>query len=145
MLTLPILQPLEPAVQIERIESAIHKAVCQALQLDPSMLPMDVRLTAVGLDSIVGLELKNRLESSIDVVVQTPHLLGGPTIHDLALQFLNQMVSATATDALQENFAREPQGESQAESAQAEQLLGDLDQLSDEAVSALLLTMSAET
>jgi phthiocerol/phenolphthiocerol synthesis type-I polyketide synthase C len=144
MLSLAVLQNLAPADQIRRLEAAIHKAVCQSLQLDPAMLPPDVGLTAVGLDSIVSLELKNRLECAIDVVVQAPHLLGGPTVHELAVQLLNQMITATATDALQDG-AGSAAPEPPAEAIKAEKLLSELDQLSDAQVSALLLSMAAET
>ena len=141
MITFEVLQALEPSVQVRRLESAIHKAVCQSLQLDPAMLTTDVPLTAVGLDSIAGLELKNRLESAIDVVVQTPHLLGGPTVHELAGQFLTQMLSANAVETRNEGSAGDSEADDSVNSTDANTLLGELDQLSDAEISALLSTM----
>jgi polyketide synthase 12 len=101
-------------------------------------------LSAVGLDSIVALELKSRIESGLDVVIHTPSLLKGPTIQQLASQFLEQMLSATSTEPGGEPVAPEIESGQPLHGADAETLLGDFDRLSDADVDSLLLSFSEE-
>ena len=146
------LQQLDTDGRVGCLAEAIRDVVCESLRLDPAGVRQDVSLSALGLDSIVALELKSRLEAAIDVVVQTVSLLQGPTIQALAEQFLSQL----AADS--QPAADEPTGEPAATGADtadkagardlasldAEQLLDELPQLSDEEVDTLLLTMTQE-
>jgi phthiocerol/phenolphthiocerol synthesis type-I polyketide synthase C len=144
MLTALRLEELNPDSRIEQLESSIHKAVCQSLRLDPAILRKDMSLSAVGLDSIVALELKSRIESCIDVVVHTPNLLKGPTIHQLAVQFLAQMLAPTPESPNGKAAAAAPEipiGK-EADASEAERLLGELNELSDEEVTTLLSSMA---
>ncbi len=137
-LTAAAIAAVQPDEQMAALISAIHGAVCRALQLAPEQLTTDIGLTAVGLDSIVALELKNRIESSIDVVVQTPMLLKGPTIEELAVQFRSQLLGNNSGDASKS-------GRSNKRSVtrrQAVDLLERLDELSDEEVNAILTDLS---
>jgi hypothetical protein len=97
VLTAAALGRLDPAARVARLEQRLQAAACQALQLDATQLPLDVSLTAVGIDSIVALELRNRIESTVEVIVQTHSLLSGPTIHALAVQLLAQIESGAAS------------------------------------------------
>ncbi|HYR82565.1 MAG TPA: SDR family NAD(P)-dependent oxidoreductase [Terriglobia bacterium] len=132
---------LEPEARIELLESTIQKSVCQTLRLDPSVMGRDVPLSAVGLDSIVALELKVRIESNIDVVVHTPSLLKSPTVQQMAVQFLAQMMNvpdANAPAAKETPAVVEPA----VETSDPEALLNQLDQLSDSEVASLLSSMA---
>jgi hypothetical protein len=86
---------MAPERQVEEMSLAIHRAVCSTLRLMPEQWALDIPLSAVGLDSIVALELKNRIEANIDVVIRTPTLLKGPSIRELAIQALSQMQTTT--------------------------------------------------
>jgi phthiocerol/phenolphthiocerol synthesis type-I polyketide synthase C len=85
------LENWDKADQLNAIKDALHKAVCQSMMVEPETLSMSIPLTAVGLDSIVALELKTRIEVYLDVVVQTFTLLKGHTIEELAALFLTQI------------------------------------------------------
>lgn len=143
MLTAAALLDLQPEARLEWMESAIHKVVCQSLRLEAASLGKDISLSAVGLDSIVALEIKNNLESSIDVTVQTPSLLKGPSIHDLAVQFVEQMLSTDTTVAHAEKVEAAA-GEEPSEAVRAGIMLDRVDQLSDAEVSSLLSKMVEE-
>jgi len=56
------------------------------MRVDAGSVDATVGLTELGLDSILALELKSRLEASVDVVVQTFALLRGQSIEELARQ-----------------------------------------------------------
>lgn len=140
-LTAAVLGRMDAAQQHAELVEAIHRAVCQALALDAEQLPSDVSLSAVGLDSIVALELKNRIESAVDVVVQTPSLLKGPSVEDLAGQFREQLMGQDGAEA---GADMETDPVVMAESEMASDLLERLDELSDEEVSELLTGLVAE-
>ncbi len=131
------LAQLDAPGRLACLEDAIRDAVCESLRLDPSSVGVEVPLSAVGLDSIVGLELKSRLEAGIDVVVQTVSLLKGPSIRSLAAEFLTAMA---------------PEGEAPVEEAaprdlaamEPEHLLEQIGELSNAEVETLLATLSEE-
>ena len=126
--------------------------MCQSLRLEPASLSTEVSLSAVGLDSLVALELKSRLEASIDVVVQTVNLLKGPSIRSLAEQFLAQMSSegepATETESVEvspkQDLKQDLEQGLELAAMEPEQLLNAMPGLSDEEVEALLHTMTKE-
>lgn len=76
-----------PDEQMELLLAAIRRTVCNTLMIDADHVELDAPLISIGLDSIVSLELKDRIESSIDVIVRTNALVSGKSIRDLAEQF----------------------------------------------------------
>jgi len=143
-LTAAALAALTPESQIEELVSAIHGAVCRALQLAPDQLATNIPLTAVGLDSIVALELKSRIESNVDVVVQTPTLLRGPSVLDLAIQFRGQLLDGAGGAGGGRPSAPSGQGAPKIDNRKATRLLERLDELSDEEVSELLSDLAGD-
>jgi NADPH:quinone reductase-like Zn-dependent oxidoreductase len=144
IVTASMLLALAPDDRQPHLEAAIHKVVCQSLRLDPADLRMDMPLSAVGLDSIVALELKSRIEAGLAVVLHTPSLLRGPTIHQLAGQLLEQMLSASPAASSAEAIAPGIEVAAPSHAPDAERLLGDFDRLSDADVESLLLSLSKE-
>ena len=139
------LQQLDTDGRVGRLVEAVRDVVCESLRLDPAGVRTDVSLSALGLDSIVALELKSRLEAAIDVVVQTVSLLQGPTIQALAEQLLSHMAAEEpALGAADTMGSAGEAGVRDLAAMDAEQLLDELPSLSDEEVERLLLTMSEE-
>jgi hypothetical protein len=95
-ITADMLQQMGEEAQIEVLQATVHRAVCQAMRIDGEGLDVNTPLTAAGLDSILALELKSRIEAGIDVVVQTYALLKGQTVRGLALHFRGLMLAAPA-------------------------------------------------
>ena len=95
-ITAEMLLKMGDEAQIEVLQGTVHRAVCQAMRIDIGGLDVNTPLTAAGLDSILALELKSRIEMGIDVVVQTYSLLKGQSVRGLALQFRALMLSAPA-------------------------------------------------
>lgn len=83
-----------PDEHMELLVAAIRRTVCNALMLDVDQVELDAPLISIGLDSIVSLELKDRIESSIDVIVRTNTLVSGKSIRDLAEQFRAELTDA---------------------------------------------------
>ncbi|MGE8278910.1 MAG: SDR family NAD(P)-dependent oxidoreductase [Stenotrophomonas sp.] len=129
-----------PEQQLDELQAAVLRAVCQSMMLDPDGVDFNIPLTAIGLDSIVALELKDRIESAIEVVVRTSALVGGRSIRILAEQFRDEMHLAATGSAAADHGAAS--ADAVADDA-AEQIDG-LDDLSQEEIEALLLDLEAD-
>ena len=70
----------------------IVDALCLAMMLEADAVELDVPLTALGLDSIVALEVKGRIEARMDVMVRTSALIGGRSITVLAAFLVQEML-----------------------------------------------------
>ncbi|GAB4197021.1 MAG: hypothetical protein Tsb002_30800 [Wenzhouxiangellaceae bacterium] len=130
--------------QIQELQEAIHRAVCQSMRIDPEHVEVNVPLTAIGLDSIVALEVKSRIEAGIDVVVQTNALLKGSSIHDLAQQCHKQIFAPEEGEAVVDDAAAAAAVTEDQEIDGAAELLDRLDELSQEEVEALLADFAEE-
>ena len=58
---------------------------------DPARLSLDQPLDTTGLDSLMAMELKNSLESRLEIELPISSLLLGPTISGLATQILEHL------------------------------------------------------
>ncbi|MBP2654775.1 MAG: non-ribosomal peptide synthetase [Firmicutes bacterium] len=84
-----IRQALIAANKSERyklLEKYLCDQVAQVLRLANSKLDVSVSLTSLGLDSIMAVELKNRIEKALDIIVPMVNFLQGPSVTELAAQ-----------------------------------------------------------
>ncbi|MCY7294927.1 type I polyketide synthase [Alteromonas sp. a30] len=117
--------------QLEAVKDALVRAVSQAMMLSPESVSLTTPLTALGLDSIVALELKTRIEGYVDVVIQTFTLLKGYDINELAEILKNQMLEGETEVAASEDVS-------------TENVEDDLSEMSADEVDALLRELSEE-
>lgn len=96
----------------------------------PATLDLNQPLTSLGLDSLMAVELRNRLQSDLGVAVPVAQLLQGPTVNQLTQLVLDQMAVPVSAQPI--------------ESAQPDQLLSRIDQLSEAEVDALLNQLLAD-
>lgn len=90
------LEGLEVEAQLALIQEAIVTAVASTLRMEPASIEIDVPLASLGLDSIVALELKERVESQLDIVVRTSSLIGGQSIAAMAKEFRKDFLDGRA-------------------------------------------------
>jgi NAD(P)-dependent dehydrogenase (short-subunit alcohol dehydrogenase family)/acyl carrier protein len=104
------------------IESYLQEQVSKVLGIPPSRLDVYRPLNTLGLDSLMAVELKNRAEAALGVTIPVTSLLQGPSIAELATTLLNQLlVTSSAVEA-----------------GEVDQILEQLEHLSDEEVETLL-------
>jgi hypothetical protein len=96
--------------------------MAKILEIVPSELHMNRPMNSLGIDSLMAVEIRNRIESDMPVRVQISGLLEGATADDLIANLLGQL----QTEAPQRSAGR------------AAKIKQELDQMSDEAVRALL-------
>jgi acyl carrier protein len=130
----------EPAERRRLLQSYLSEQVARALGLSPSKLDHQQSLSELGLDSLMAVELKNRIAVDLKVNVPVVKFLQGLSVDQAVTQVLEQLATEAADLTVPPALPVAPLGERQ----NVERLLARLDQLSDEQVSELLSDMLAE-
>jgi acyl carrier protein len=87
-----------PEERHEMLERFVQAELAKVLELEPGDLPLDQPLNTVGLDSLMALELKNRVEVSLSITLPIVSLIQGPTITQLAEDLLARVEASTGAD-----------------------------------------------
>ncbi|UCD43001.1 MAG: hypothetical protein JSV69_05205, partial [Chloroflexota bacterium] len=73
------------------VENRLRAESARILGLEPDRLPIDQPLDQLGLDSLMAMELKNRIENAFGAVIPIVNLLQGPSISQLSDQVIEQL------------------------------------------------------
>jgi myxalamid-type polyketide synthase MxaD len=130
----------EPAERRQLLQSYLSEQVARVLGLSPSKLDVQQPLSNLGLDSLMAVELKNRIAIDLKVNVPVVKFLQGFSVDQAVTQVLDQLAAEAANPTTPLVPAVAPPGEQH----NAERLLADLDQLSDEQVGSMLTDMLGE-
>jgi len=140
----------EPMKRQRLLENYICEKVAQVHNLPPSVLDAQQPLNSLGLDSLTAMELKNSIEVELQVQVPITMFLQEPSIAQFSAQLLDQLMSSESlmlpllTAELDHNSPLDGQFDSAngISASDAERLLTQLDQLSDQEVDSLLNQLS---
>jgi acyl transferase domain-containing protein/acyl carrier protein len=129
-----------PAERAQLLQSYVNEQVARVLGLSPSQLDMQQPLTNLGLDSLMAVELKNRISTELGVNVPMVKFLQGFSVAQAAALLLDQLTAEAGNPPDIRPLARthEPQRENDAAD---EDLLANIDGLSDEQVNSMLADM----
>jgi NADPH:quinone reductase-like Zn-dependent oxidoreductase/acyl carrier protein len=117
----------KPEKRQQVAEEFLKEQMAKVLRSAPEKIDIHQPLTSLGIDSLMAVELKNRVETEFAISVPVTALLQGPTLSQLATIVLEQLTE------------EEPAPEAGPAPSQAEEeLLATIDQLSDEEVDHLL-------
>jgi len=95
----PEFYALLPAERRRWLESHILLLIANVLRLEPSRIVSQETLSNLGLDSLMAIEVKNSIESSLGVSLPLVRFLEGPTVAQLAVQVLEELApSAISPD-----------------------------------------------
>jgi len=132
----------EPAERQQLLHCYLCEQVARVLGLSPSKLDAQQPLSQLGLDSLMAVELKNRIAVDLKVNVPVVKFLQGFSVNQAVTQILDQLAAQAANPATPSAPAAQQNGHTG--QGNAEQLLANLDQLSDEKVDSLLSDMLAD-
>jgi myxalamid-type polyketide synthase MxaE and MxaD len=133
----------EPPERRQLLHSYLSEQVARVLGLSPSKLDVQQPLSHLGLDSLMAVELKNRIAIDLKVNVPVVKFLQGFSVDQAVMQILDQLAAVVANPTTPLAPAVTQQKE-HIDQGNAEQLLASLDQLSDEKVDSLLTDMLAD-
>lgn len=133
----------EPVERRRLLHSYLSDQVARVLGLSPSHLDVQQPLSHLGLDSLMAVELKNRIAVDLKVNVPVVKFLQGFNVDQAVTQVLDQLAAEVANPTTPLAPAATQQKE-HIDQENAEQLLEHLDQLSDEKVDSLLTDMLAD-
>jgi myxalamid-type polyketide synthase MxaE and MxaD len=130
------------------VERFLSEQVAGVLGHSPSGLDVNRPLDKLGLDSLMAVQLKNRIESELGVVVPVVKFLQGPTVSQLTTFALDELAKSGSTQSSSPSPSaaagkREINGKSASQKS-SQKLLAELDQLSDEEVDSLLSNALSE-
>jgi acyl transferase domain-containing protein/acyl carrier protein/ubiquinone/menaquinone biosynthesis C-methylase UbiE len=133
-----------PEQRQQIVESFLKDRVARVLGMSASQIELERPLNELGLDSLMMVELKNRIEKEAGISLPTAELMRGPSIAKLSTILLDLLVrthGAPLKTAAQE-IPRIPL--SGYESHAAQEILTKVDQLSDQEVDSLLNTLGPD-
>jgi NAD(P)-dependent dehydrogenase (short-subunit alcohol dehydrogenase family)/acyl carrier protein len=134
----------EPGERHQLLQSYLSEQVARVLGLSASKLDVQQPLSNLGLDSLMAVELKNRVAVDLGVNVPMVKFLEGLSVNQAATQVLDQLTAEASTPSVPLALAVTPRQREQKNGSINEHLLANLDQLSDEEVDSLLTDMLAE-
>ena len=82
-----------PAERAQLLQSYVTEQVARVLGLSPSQLDIQQPLTNLGLDSLMAVELKNRISADLGVNVPMVKFLQGFSVAQAATQLLDQLTA----------------------------------------------------
>jgi natural product biosynthesis luciferase-like monooxygenase protein len=89
----------EPRERGRLLEVYICEQVARVLELPASKIDIDQPVNTLGLDSLMAIQLKNRIECDLGVNVPVATFLRGASVAELSLQLLPQLTPAWETDS----------------------------------------------
>jgi aryl carrier-like protein len=126
----------QPADRQPLLATHLHELIARVLQLDPSQFSGQESLISLGMDSMMAIEVKHRIESSLKMDISVLELLQGITVVQLATRILTslQLDEPSATADAAPSIAEIQQLIDQADSEELERLLMELEQTSEQDV-----------
>lgn len=74
-----------PETRRSELQLIVRDELARVMSVEPEQLDTEQPLSALGLDSLMSLELKNNLEAKLDFTLPMAKLLEGPSINSLAV------------------------------------------------------------
>ncbi len=75
---------MDAEMQLQTLISFIGERVAYTLKMDVSKVDADAKLTALGVDSLMAMELQHQMEQKLSCKIPTMELMKGPSIKELS-------------------------------------------------------------
>jgi acyl transferase domain-containing protein/acyl carrier protein len=127
-LTREHLEAAAPGARHELLQEFLVNQIARVLRCSPAKVDVHQPLTRLGIDSLMAVELKNRIEANLTIKLPVVALLKGPSLATLAAELLKQVGMAATGESAPPIVRQET----------AAELLSRVDQLSEAEVDTLL-------
>jgi acyl transferase domain-containing protein/acyl carrier protein len=134
----------EPAERRRLLQSYLTELVARVLGLSASKLDVQQPLSNLGLDSLMAVELKNRIAVDLGVNVPMVTFLSGPSVEQATPQLLDLLTRETPTSSLSLTSAVANREGERNNGGVDGYLTGNLECLSDDEVNSLLTDLLAK-
>jgi len=141
--TRSMLLAAEPAERRALLQAHLAELVARVLGLSAAKLDVTQPLSNLGLDSLMAVELKNRIAVDLGVNVPMVTFLSGPSVEQAAAQLLALLTTEQATSSLS-RAAANSHDEGRRDSGGDDLRLETLDEYTDEEVNSLLTDLMAK-
>lgn len=132
-----------PATErLERLRVYLGAQLARTLGTSVAEIDVDFPINAMGIDSLMALEMKNRVEAELGAVLPIVKLLEGANIRQIA-ELLLAEITGTTSNAAPASMAGAPAADTTIDGAKAAQLLTEVEHLSDAEVEALLESLES--
>jgi myxalamid-type polyketide synthase MxaE and MxaD len=88
---LAALKAAEPRERRSMLERFLRQQAAQVLRMPVSRIQVDAPLRAVGFDSLMGVEFRNRIEANLGLTLSATLVWKYPTIAALAVHLISQL------------------------------------------------------
>lgn len=119
------------------LEAYLCEQISQVLRLAPAAISTNKSFKTLGLDSLMALELRNRLETSLDLRLSTTIIFNYPTVKSLT-QYLMEQIVTTDHEVAHQNSTTLVTATFEADSSQETVIESSIDDLSDDELDLLL-------
>jgi NAD(P)-dependent dehydrogenase (short-subunit alcohol dehydrogenase family) len=134
----------EPEERRRLLQSYLSEQVARVLGLSASKLDLQQPISNLGMDSLMAVELKNRIAVDLKVNVPVVKFLQGFSVEQAVTLVLDQLAAEAANPPAPLAPAVPQRREEHKDKKNAQHLLANLDRLSDEEVDSLLNDMLAD-
>lgn len=134
----------EPAERRQLVKSYLTEIVARVLELQTSKVDVLQPLSNLGLDSLMAVELKNRIAVDLAVNVPMVTFLSEPTVEQATDRLLQLLTSETSSTLVSIVPAVASSAETPPSGGNDEHLLDDLDTFSDDEVTSMLTDLLAK-
>jgi acyl carrier protein len=97
----------EPAARAALLLEVLRVLASEVLRIREGNLEVDAPLTSLGMDSLMGLELRNRIERALGITVSATLLWTYPTVAALSVHLAGQAVFADSREAVRSPDTRQ--------------------------------------
>ncbi|AKT40700.1 type I polyketide synthase [Chondromyces crocatus] len=125
-----------PAKRQALVEQLLCEHVARVVRVDPARIQPEAPLKGLGIDSLMGLELRNRLESILGITLSATLVWTYPSIAALAAHLLEKLDLTAEPTPLHATPAKDPAARD--EEAATEERMAALQDLTDDEKTALL-------